>query len=180
MTPEDRELDPDFFLTHQPLSLFRLARARYSNLSGIGAATAPGRWNVSGQEAIYTLTEIGVPVLERLVHTPKDLMPSNLALMKIKISGNWKIRKAAFIDSQTGGSMAFHRSISEAKLRLQSAEFTRSSFAVAVPSVIVPVWNVVLYPQRAGFWEHVSLESVEPFEFDPRLFPENTPTETPK
>jgi hypothetical protein len=46
-------------------------------------------------------------------------------------------------------------------------------FAVAVPSVIVPVWNVVLFPQGRGFWDHVSLESVEPFEFDPRLFPDD-------
>jgi len=50
-------------------------------------------------------------------------------------------------------------------------------FAVAVPSVIVPAWNVVLYPKGIGFWDHVSLESLEPFEFDPRLFPENTPVE---
>ncbi len=182
MTPEERELDPGFFLTHQPLTLYRLAKSRYANLSGIGAAIAPGRWNVPGQEAIYTSTEIGVPVLERLVHTPKDLMPSNLALMKIRVSANWQLRRVAFIDPRTGGSMAFHRSISEAKerFRLHRSEFTWSSFAVAVPSVIVPVWNVVLYPQRAGFWDHVSLESVEPFEFDPRLFPENTPTETPQ
>jgi hypothetical protein len=46
--------------------------------------------------------------------------------------------------------------------------------------VIVPVWNVVLYPQAVGFWDHVTLEAVEPFEFDPRLFPDNTPVETPE
>lgn len=50
-------------------------------------------------------------------------------------------------------------------------------FAIAVPSVIVPAWNVVLYPQGAGFWDHVSLESVDPFEFDPRLFPEDASVE---
>jgi hypothetical protein len=33
-------------------------------------------------------------------------------------------------------------------------------------------WNVVLYPGAPAFWNHVHLESVEPFEFDPRLFPE--------
>jgi hypothetical protein len=53
-------------------------------------------------------------------------------------------------------------------------------FAVAVHSVIVPVRNVVLFPQGVGFWDHVALETVEPFEFDPRLFPDNTPIETPK
>jgi hypothetical protein len=53
-----------------------------------------------------------------------------------------------------------------------------NAFAVAIPSVIVPVWNVVLYPEGVGFWEHVSLISLEPFEFDPRLFPEETPIES--
>lgn len=88
MTPEGHELDPGFLFTHKPLTLYRLARARYANLSGVGAALAPGRWNREGEEAIYTSTEIAVPVLERLVHTPKDIIPSNLALMKIRVSGN--------------------------------------------------------------------------------------------
>jgi hypothetical protein len=52
-----------------------------------------------------------------------------------------------------------------------------SPFAVALPSVIVPAWNVVLYPEGTGFWDHVSLETVEPFEFDPRLFPDDVQTE---
>jgi hypothetical protein len=51
-------------------------------------------------------------------------------------------------------------------------------FAVAVPSVIVPVWNVVLYPQGIGFWDHVALESVDAYEFDPRLFPEGAVVES--
>jgi hypothetical protein len=32
-------------------------------------------------------------------------------------------------------------------------------FAVAVLSVIVPVWNAVLFPQGIAFWEHVSLDT---------------------
>jgi hypothetical protein len=48
-----------------------------------------------------------------------------------------------------------------------------SCFAVALPSVIVPVWNVVFYPTRPGFWEHVRLQQMELFDYDPRLFPED-------
>ena len=184
----DHALDPDFFQTHQPLTLYRLARARYANLSGIGAALAPGRWNRSGQEAIYTSTEMGVPLLERLVHTPKDLIPSNLALMKIRVSGIWKPHKNGLFNPNTRGGLWFYHSLADAKEEFQGASpmmfvdslnsFGTISFAVAVPSVIVPVWNVVLYPRVTGFWDHVSLESVEPFQFDPRLFPEDTPAET--
>ncbi len=63
MTAEYRDLDTDFFQNHQPLTLYRLARAKYANLSGIGAAFAPGRWNRPGQEAIYTSTEMSNSVI---------------------------------------------------------------------------------------------------------------------
>jgi RES domain-containing protein len=181
LTPEDQSLDPEFFLDHQPLTLYRLARAKYANLSGIGAARAPGRWNSSGQEAIYTSTDVGVPVLEMLAHTPKDLIPSNLALMKIRVSGQWIAHKNALFDAKTRGSLWIYRSVAETRDDFQKTQHwfpgSDNPFAVAVPSVIVPAWNVVLYPKERGFWDHVSLESIEPFQFDPRLFPENTPIE---
>ena len=183
MTPEDRALDADFFLTQQPLTLFRLARARYANLSGLGAASAAGRWNRLGQEAIYTSTEMGIPVLERLAHTPKDLMPSNLALMKIKVSGEWQRGSGnTLVDPRTGGCMRIYSTLSQAdewhRKKHPELRGVQGDFAIAVPSIIVPVWNVVLYPKAMAFWEHVSLESIEAFEFDPRLFPENTPLES--
>lgn len=184
MTPEDLQLDPEFFLTHQPLILYRLARARYANLSGVGAAFAPGRWNRLGEEAIYTSTEKGVPVLERLVHTPKDIIPSNLALMKIRVEGEWEIHRNALTDPRTNGCIWLYRDVASAKAAFSRLDYPLfalglSPFAVAIPSVIIPVWNVVLYPQGVGFWDHVALESVDAFEFDPRLFPEDAMMESP-
>jgi hypothetical protein len=45
-----------------------------------------------------------------------------------------------------------------------------------VPSVIVPEYNVVLYPRPKNFEpELVRIESIEAFEFDPRMF-ERIPT----
>jgi RES domain-containing protein len=184
LTPEDLELDPDFFLTHQPLILYRLAKARYANLSGVGASFAPGRWNRPGEEAIYTSTEMGVPVLERLAHTPKELIPSNLAMMKIRMSGDWEIQKNAMIDPRTSGCLWFYRDLATARSAFRNGPRMFAAgvnpIAVAAPSVIVPVWNVVLFPQGRGFWEHVSLENVERFAFDPRLFPENAAAEPPE
>jgi hypothetical protein len=132
LTPEDRTLDPDFFLTHQPLILYRLARARYANLSGIGAALAPGRWNRSGEEAIYTSTEIGVPLLERLAHSPKDQIPSNLAMMKILVKGNWAkgnwasdARTPSLIDPQTVGCLWIYKSLAAALCLSSNSEKIR-------------------------------------------------------
>jgi hypothetical protein len=49
--------------------------------------------------------------------------------------------------------------------------------AIALPSVVVPEWNVVLFPNHPEFWKRVKLITIEPFEYDPRLFPEGIPTE---
>lgn len=99
--------------------------------------------------------------------------------MRIRNSGNWEIHENAFTDARTNGCIWFCRSISAARsfFGLRPVDEAMNPFAVAVPSVIVPVWNVVLYPQATGFWDHVSLDSVEAFEFDPRLFAEDAALE---
>jgi RES domain-containing protein len=182
LTRDDLQLDPAIFLTHPLLILYRLARARYANLSGAGAAAAPGRWNRLDQEAIYSSTEIGVPVLERLVHSPKEIIPSNLAMMRLRVGGDWEIHKNATTDRQAGGCLCIYKSIREARDGFsngpQGFAAGMNPFAVAVPSVIVPAWNVALHPGGTGFWDHVSLESIEPFEFDPRLFPDDVQAES--
>jgi len=157
-------------------------------LSGVGAAKYPGRWNRVGQEAIYTSVEMGVPVLERLVHTSKELIPSNLSMMTVYVREDWIKIGNALVDRASGGWMAFYRTLGEAKASFQdpAGDFggllrgtsgAEKPFAIAVPSVVVPRWNVVLYPAGLGFWRHVSLESIDTYEFDPRLFPEDTPLE---
>jgi hypothetical protein len=102
----------------RPLVLYRIARARYANLSGIGAAREPGRWNFPGQEAIYTSTDKGTPQLERLVHTPKDLIPSNLAIMEIQLSGQWERLGDSLNDPNTGAVFEICSSIRTANARV--------------------------------------------------------------
>lgn len=172
MTSKDRELDPSSLFQSNTLKLYRLARRKYANLSGVGAAKTGGRWNRIGQEAMYTSTEVGTPWLERLVHTPKNLIPQNLALMQIHFD-------------LTGLSLGmdtpfrYFPSIGQAEQLWESVTTpgVLAPIAVAVPSVIVPVWNVVLYPDAPGFWDRVSLASVERVEFDPRLFSPDAITE---
>ncbi len=181
MTPPHRQLDPSVLFRAKPLELYRLAKAKYADLSGLGAWKYGGRWNSLGEEAIYTSVEQALTVAERLVHTPKNLIPSNLVLMKIHLSGTWEEFEGTWKDTQTGGSIRVLRSLHQAEdffaSRHQGA-LRAQPFAIAVPSVILPVWNIVLYPQQLGFWDHVSLESVEPFTFDRRLFPEEAQLET--
>jgi RES domain-containing protein len=173
LTSESLELDTSILFQANNITLYRLARAKYANLSGIGAAVTPGRWNLAGREAIYSSTEMGVPLLERLVHTPKNVIPSNLAMMKIKLSGEWREsnEQDLYFDVNDGRSIWVFKSLARASAMFKITTF-RSEIAMVVPSVIVPVWNVVLYPKSPGFSDHVSLESVDKFQFDPRLFPD--------
>jgi RES domain-containing protein len=192
VTAPDRKLEESRLFDSKPLVLYRLARTKYADLSGLGAALSPGRWNRRGQEAIYTSTEIGVTVLERLVHTPKNRIPDDLALMKIQLVGDWlESPDLSLIDElpwplrKDSYTYAFFRVLPSLEVAKKWFGKQRrphgipsvlgSTIAIAVPSVVVPVWNVVLYPASRDFWTHVSLLSVEPFDYDPRLFPEGTP-----
>lgn len=185
MTSIDQELDPSSLFNARPLTLYRITKRDFASLSGRGAFLFPGRWNKAREEAIYTCTERGTTILERLAHTPKDRIAANLALMTIELSGTWSAASRGAFDPGTGATFQAIASLSKAA-RLFHPDYGFSSpfespsthpFAVAVPSVIAPVWNVVLYPNRLGFWQHVSLASVEPFTFDPRLFPEDAKVE---
>ena len=178
MTPVDQRLGPAVLFHKETLHLYRLTKSKYVTLSGIGAALAPGRWNAAGEEAIYTSFEQAGTVLECLVHTPKNKIPSDLALVKLKVTGMWRFH-ADTHDTYTCDTAHFTAlsSLKEAQTAVSTPlhPVTRS-FAVAVPSVIVPIWNVVLYPARPGFWKHVAVETVEPFTYDSRLFPASAET----
>ncbi len=181
MTPEDWELDKELLFSQSSILLYRLARKKLATLSGTGAALFPGRWNGLGEKALYTSVEQGTTVLERLVHTPKDEIPSDLAMMRIRITGAWSRLQNERNDSRTGGKFWALPSLAQARtafpLLAGLAGSRNHPFAIAVPSVIVPVWNVVLYPAETGFSDHVTLESIDPFMFDSRLFPDDAAVE---
>ena len=69
MTHENEELPP-IGLT-QRLTLYRLCKTRYADLSGLGAAMYPSRWNRKGQRAVYTATSRALALNEVLIHLPK-------------------------------------------------------------------------------------------------------------
>jgi RES domain-containing protein len=138
-------------------------------LSGVGAARYPGRWNKQGQSAVYTSENPATALAEKLVHLDKDTIPSNYALMTIQVDCRDATEGRGGIFFQTArnqvGAMLF-----------QVLDPTILGFLV--PSVVVSAWNIVLYPEHPEFDKRVSILSVEPFEFDPRLFPPTAMPET--
>lgn len=139
--------------------LYRLVRRRYAGLSGVGAALYPGRWNQMGQEAIYTSLNQSTCVLEYLVHLDKRLIPTNLVMMHIKCSQEMTLET--------------YHSHAPAADAFQTGRFSGLG-AVAVPSVVVPAeHNVVLYTGHPLTAQAFYIDTVEPFEYDTRLFLES-------
>ena len=161
MTPVDRWLGPER-LSGNSQDLFRLTTRKYAELTGKVAALSPGRWNRHGEEAIYTSLDMATTVLERLAHTPKQKIPSNLAMMRIQFAGSWAHFGEVLTDEATGATRIMLPSLDAARRAFANPSHpVFQCCAVALPSIILPVWNVVLYPQRIGFWTHTTLASTE-------------------
>jgi hypothetical protein len=96
----------------------------------------------------------------------------------------WYKRKQEGTNFEMGNTdFVAYKSLQEASVNVADRQVRASwshdvgPLALGLPSVIVPEWNVVLFPEHPDFWKRVKLISIEPFEYDPRLFPEGVPTE---
>ena len=143
----------------------------------------PGRWNRKGQRVVYTSLSLSTAVLETLAHSDKTEVPDNFVKMEIEISfpplSEKPITELGSRLRRTSTTywqhfIRVHQSIASAQADINDYNYRRHRFEIArlIPSVIVPEFNVVLNPASRFFQGLVKLMSVEPFEFDPRLFPE--------
>jgi RES domain-containing protein len=169
-------LDTKLLLSDTGLILHRLAQKKYANLSGIGAAKDPGRWNLPDQEAIYTSLNSSTTILERFVHTNKSKRPTNLATMTISLPGRWEIDGSILVNRSTGAAIHVFSSLQQAHSEVWGViPSVPPPLGIAVPSVLDAHWNVVLYPANPSFWPSVRLIKITPFRFDIRMFPMKAP-----
>lgn len=123
----------------------------------------PGRWNRKGQRAVYTSTSRALALNEVLAHLPKNSLPTGYSLLTMVLRP---------------GDIVYRRSLSAAQKWFGTvgrvlSEDSGDPIALIVPSVIVPEYNVVLYPRPRNFEpEFVQIAALDPFEFDSRLFDE--------
>ena len=129
----------------------------------------PGRWNRQGQRVVYASLNLSTAVLETLAHTDKTEIPDNLVKMEIEI--NLPFSSASTTEWQR--FVSIRRSIAAAKTDPGIYSYSNLEIARLIPSVIIPEFNVVLNPVSKAFQSLVKIVSIEPFKFDPRLFPES-------
>ncbi|MGC2111167.1 MAG: RES family NAD+ phosphorylase [Candidatus Korobacteraceae bacterium] len=129
---------------------YRLTRSKYADdLAGTGGLYAAGRCNHKGTPVIYAAQQPSLALAEILAHLDFDSLPLDYVLVTIEIPDTVPTRKAT----------------SEEAL---AASTDPPVPVFVVPSVVVPQeFNVVMYPQAAGFEARVT--KVEPFRIDPRL-----------
>lgn len=145
---------------------WRLCRAPYADLSGLGAQKFGARWNSPGRAAVYLSAEAALPVLEVLVHldVPLDLLPSDYVLMRVDLGPLGDpmeaIEDATHVDVATETARAFGDRWLMARrtpvLRVRS-------------QIVAEAANLILNPAHPA---SAALEPPEtrPFTFDPRLF----------
>jgi RES domain-containing protein len=137
---------------------WRIARARYADLSGMGAKLLGGRWNSPGRPLVYAAETAALAVLEVRVHLdlPPDLIPDDYQLIGIEI-GDAMVET---VDTLPDDPQAF----GDQWLREARTPILRA------PSFIVPESHNLLlnpaHPDSTGF----SIASSRPFRFDERLW----------
>lgn len=151
---------------NKPLTLYRLCRTSYADLSGFGAAMFPGRWNRRGQRAVYTSLTRALALAEILAHLPNNAIPRDYSLVTLNLKSNPHV--------------VMCRTLRSAQQWIQQAanslfEDARDPIALITPSVIVPEYNIVLYPRPVNFEPQlVEITDIEPYNFDERHFGSGT------
>ena len=121
----------------------------------------PGRWNRKGQRAVYTSISRALALKEILVHLPKNSRPEGYSLMTITLRPTNVIVRRTLRSARR-----WFATIGQAL-----SEDSDDPIALITPSVIVPEYNVVLYPRPVAFEpDFVRIDTIEQFAFDSRLF----------
>lgn len=142
--------------------VYRIAkRSRIEDLTGKGAEIAGGRWNDIGTPALYTSTSLALCFCEILVHSDRDLMPTDMCYAKIAIPDDLIIdlTETTIKDSVTYGTNWLK---------------TKESLAIKVLSVLMPKeykndFNIIINPLHKNFLK-VEIKEIKSCPFDKRLF----------
>ncbi len=149
------------------MEAFRLTRQKYAgSLSGHGAALYPGRWNLAGQETIYSATSRSLALLEILVHLPRKLIPQDFILQILDIPSNLPVHRVNVAELPDRWQQIPPGPVSQ---RFGASLLANHTFVLVPSSIVEGEWNLLINPQLPDFY-HVQLVSEKPFPLDHRLF----------
>jgi RES domain-containing protein len=155
------------------MKLWRIAadtrQYRAADLSGAGAARAPGRWNDVGEPVIYAALTISMAVLETAAHIDDHGLPLNRYLLELNVPQDlWALREE--LDMATLPPTWSAIPAGQASVRIGSAWFASlRSPILLVPSVLVPEERAALINTSHPQSKRISAKVLRLFEYN-RLF----------
>lgn len=151
--------------------VYRLSASRRSNdLSGQGAKECGGRWNSRGVALLYTCSSRALCVTEIAVRTGLNNIPSDYSLTTIQFPDSIAMQEINLKELDSQWNSFPH----PASTQTLGDNFVREGKALVlkVPSATVQGdFNYLINPAHKEF-RKVKISSVEPFNFDQRLFRE--------
>lgn len=138
------------------------------DLSGYGAWKNGGRWNSRGKEVLYAAGSLSLAAWEVFVNLPKEFLPSGLSSAVIFIPEEIPLKEIP----EKNLPPDWHSTPHPKALReigdywIESVE----TLVLKIPSAVIrSEHNFLINPKHADF-PKVIIQSVQPFEFDPRVF----------
>jgi RES domain-containing protein len=139
------------------------------DLSGIGAAAYPGRWNEVGEPVVYCAPTIAMAVLETAAHIDDAGFPLNRFLIRIDVPADVWARREEFPANRLPPTWA---AIPAGRTSVQTGSAWLSSnrsLVLLVPSVIAPEECIALINPRHADAGKISAHVVRGFDYS-RLF----------
>lgn len=149
------------------MKVWRLAKGEYAVPNGEGAKKYGGRWNPPGIPVVYTSESLALAVLEILVHTDSDLLPTDLVILSANIPDTLSLQS---LSPETLPNN-WRDLPAPPALQVMGADWVRTNKTVGlrVPSAIVgQEYHVLLNPAHPDF-PLILWEDMGPFPWDPRL-----------
>lgn len=147
------------------MRVFRIGVGTHPVWSAMGAYINGGRWNSPQRAVIYGADSFALAMLERLVHTPPDLVPRTDRWVEATVpDGAVEVVDTAVIAGWDADPPKASRDFGDRWLT------EARSAALAVPSVVTRIdHNLVLNPTHPRFTE-ITVGEERPVVWDRRLF----------
>lgn len=115
-----------------------------NDMTGAGAASAPGRWNDTGESVIYAAPTLAMAVLETAAHIDDAGLPLNKYVIEIDVPDSvWAARTVLTQAQIPGGWDSIPHGV--VSIKTGSDWYKSGSTAIIeLPSVIVPEESIVL------------------------------------
>lgn len=149
--------------------VFRLSKSKFANdLSGKGAEKSGGRWNSKGTSMLYTSESRALCATEIAVHTPLGNLPLDYKLISIEIPENIQIHTLVSSDLPMDWKYIPH---SHSTQVIGDLFILDGIYPVLkVPSVVIQdEYNYLINPTHPESAK-IKIMTIEPFNFDERLF----------